>query len=126
MDHLKPGVQIFNYSDQLQMTTREIVDIITEFIPSSIPEFKIPLSFAVSVGSVFDILAKVTGYNFPITAKRMKKFNTPTHHKSEKIRQLGFEQRISIREGFRRMIEWYLQRVASRKKGIVVLLPMGR
>ncbi|MEO0096331.1 MAG: NAD-dependent epimerase/dehydratase family protein, partial [candidate division WOR-3 bacterium] len=33
IDHLKPGVQIFNYSDEPQMTTREIVNIITEFMP---------------------------------------------------------------------------------------------
>ncbi len=108
LDHLKPGLQIFNYSDEPQMTTREIVDIITEFMPHSIPKIKIPLSLAVSVGGIFDILAKITRYNFPITAKRMKKFNTATHHKAEKIRQLGFEQRTSIREGFKRMIEWYL------------------
>ncbi len=108
MEHLKPGVQVFNYSDEPQMTTAEIVKIITEFMPHSIPNFKIPLSLAVSVGSIFDIMAKLTGYNFPITAKRMKKFNTPTFHKSDRIRQLGFQQRISIREGFRRMVEWYL------------------
>ncbi|MGB9721804.1 MAG: hypothetical protein ACPL28_10040 [bacterium] len=97
------------------MTTKEIVDIITEFMPHNIPNYKIPLSLAVSVGSIFDILAKVTRYNFPITAARMKKFNTPTHHKAEKIRKLRFEQRISIKEGFRRMIEWYLKKLESRK-----------
>ncbi len=108
MEHLKPGVQVFNYSDEPQMTTAEIVKIITEFMPHSIPKFKIPLSLAVSMGSIFDIMAKLTGYNFPITAKRMKKFNTPTFHKSDKIRQLGFQQKISIREGFKKMVEWYL------------------
>jgi nucleoside-diphosphate-sugar epimerase len=107
IDHLKPGIQIFNYSDEPQMTTREIVDLITEFMPHTIPKFKIPLSLAVLVGGIFDILAKITGYNFPITARRMQKFNTSTHHKAEKIRQLGFKQRITIREGFKRMIDWY-------------------
>jgi len=112
--HLKSGVQILNYSDEPQMTTAEIVNIITEFMPHSIPKFKIPLSIAVSAGNIFDVLAKITGYNFPITAKRMKKFNTATHHRAEKIRQLGFQQEISVKEGFRRMIEWYLRTVSSR------------
>uniref|UniRef100_A0A7V1EIP2 NAD(P)-dependent oxidoreductase n=1 Tax=candidate division WOR-3 bacterium TaxID=2052148 RepID=A0A7V1EIP2_UNCW3 len=116
MDYLKPGLQIFNYSDEPQMTTREIVGIITEFMPHSIPKFKIPLSLAVSVGGIFDVLAKISGYNFPITAKRMKKFNTATHHKAEKIRQLGFKQRISIKEGFKRMIEWYLTTQSDKKR----------
>ncbi|MEO0190037.1 MAG: NAD(P)-dependent oxidoreductase [candidate division WOR-3 bacterium] len=115
IDHLKPGVQIFNYSDEPQMTTREIVNIITEFMPHGIPKIKIPLSIATTAGSIFDILGKVSGYNFPITAARMKKFNTATHHKSEKIRRLGFEQKISIKEGFKRMVEWYLKRIANKK-----------
>ncbi|MDH7606104.1 MAG: NAD-dependent epimerase/dehydratase family protein, partial [Melioribacter sp.] len=83
IEKLKPGVQIFNYSDEPQLTTKEIVDIITEFMPHRIPNFKIPLSLAASAGSIFDILAKVTGYNFPITATRIKKFNTATHHRAE-------------------------------------------
>ncbi|MGQ9465426.1 MAG: NAD-dependent epimerase/dehydratase family protein [bacterium] len=109
MEHLKPGVQIFNYSDEPQMTTAEIVNTITEFMPHGIPKFKIPLWLAVSAGGIFDVMAKVTGYNFPITAKRMKKFSTRTCHKSDKIRRLGFQQKISIKEGFRRMVEWYLK-----------------
>lgn len=109
MEHLKPGVQVFNYSDEPHMTTAEIVNIITEFMPHSIPKLKIPLWLAASTGSIFDVMAKITGYNLPITAKRMKKFNTPTYHRADKIRQLGFQQNISIKEGFKKMVEWYLK-----------------
>lgn len=108
IDKLKPGIQIFSYSDEPQMTIAQIVDVIGTYLPSGPPKIKLPLFLAVSLGSIFDILAKITGRNLPITAARMKKFATPTHHTSKKIREQGFVQKIEIAEGFRRMIDWYL------------------
>lgn len=109
IDKLKPGVQVFNYTDEPQMTIAQIVETITNYMPHDIPRIKIPLIFATIFGGIFDVLAKLTGYNFPITAARMKKFATATHHKSKKIRKFGFKQEIEIKEGFRRMVEWYLK-----------------
>jgi len=108
LERLKPGVQIFNYSDEPQMTASQIVKTITSYLPNNTPNFKIPLRPALVVGRIFDSLAKLTGHNFPITAFRMEKFATPTHHTSDRIRRLGFRQRIDLPEGFRRMAEWYL------------------
>jgi nucleoside-diphosphate-sugar epimerase len=64
---------------------------------------------AISLGSFLDVAAKITGRNFPITAARMKKFATSTHHTAQKIRALGFQQKIEPREGLRRMVEWYIK-----------------
>ncbi|MBA7600153.1 N-acetyl-alpha-D-glucosaminyl-diphospho-ditrans,octacis-undecaprenol 4-epimerase [subsurface metagenome] len=108
LDKLKPGIQIFNYSDEPQKTITQIVETITKNLPYGIPKIKIPLILAVTLGSILDMLAKLTGYNSPITSARMKKFSTLTHHKSEKIRKFGFQQKIEIKEGFRKMVEWYL------------------
>jgi nucleoside-diphosphate-sugar epimerase len=109
-EKLKPGVQIFNYVDEPQLTIAQTVDIISGYMPHRVPKMKIPLWLAVAGGSVFDLLAKITGHNFPITGARMKKFATSTHHKADKIRQLGFKQNVELREGFRRMVDWYLAR----------------
>lgn len=108
MSKMKPGMEIYNYSDEPQMTIEEIVNTIVSFMPHDIPSKKIPLWVAMSFGSIFDVLGKTTGRNFRITAARMKKFATPTHHKAERIRALGFRQPIETKEGFRRMVEWYL------------------
>ena len=108
MNKMKPGVEIYNYSDEPQMTIEEIVNTIASFMPHDIPKKKIPLWVATSFGSIFDMLGKTTGKNFRITAARMKKFATPTHHKADKVRTLGFKQQIETKEGFRRMVEWYL------------------
>jgi nucleoside-diphosphate-sugar epimerase len=110
IDKLKPGIQIYNYSDEPQFTIAQTVDIISGYMPHRMPKIKIPLFVAVSFGSIFDLLAKITGHNFPITGARMKKFATSTHHKADKIRQLGFKQNVELKEGFKRMVEWYLAR----------------
>ena len=108
INKLKPGVQVFNYSDEPQMTISQVVDIISEYMPHKVPKTKLPLWLAVIFGSVFDLLGKITGHNYPITAARMKKFATSTHHKAEKIRSAGFKQTIATKEGFKRMVEWYI------------------
>ena len=108
LENLKSGLEIYNYSDYPQMTSTRIAETIARYLSRNIPKVRIPLGLAISMGYVFDLLAKVTGYNFPITAKRMKKFNTDTHHKSDKIRELGFKPKIDLNDGFKRMVEWYM------------------
>lgn len=118
MQRLKPGAEIYNYSDYPQLTSEQIVSIIAPCLSCNIPKIKIPLRPAMAIASTFDVLGKFTGYNFPITAKRIKKFNTATYHKSDKIRELGFKPRIDLSEGFRRMAEWYLNN--NKKKNRVI------
>jgi len=108
IDKLRPGVQIFNYSDEPQMTISQVVDIISNYMPHKVPKTRLPLWLAKSFGSIFDLLGKITGKNYPITAARMKKFATSTHHKAMKIRDIGFNQKTETKEGFKRMIEWYI------------------
>jgi len=109
MERMKQGVDVFNYSDYPQMTTKNIVKVITKHLSCNMPKLKLPLGLTLAVASIFDFAGKITGYNFPITAKRIKKFNTATHHKSEKIRKLGFRLSVDLSDGFKRMIEWYLK-----------------
>ena len=109
LERLKPGVEIYNYSDYPQLTSAQIVETIAHCLDQGIPKFKVPLRPAILATSVFDVLAKITGYNFPITAYRIKKFNTPTFHKSDKIRTLGFQPKTDLSVGFKKMVEWYLE-----------------
>jgi len=107
LNRLKPGIDYFNYCDEPQMTIREIVDIVSHYAGVSIPRIKLPLFIALILTFPFDILEKVTGRLFPVTAKRIKKFNTATHFKTNKIREAGFKQPIDLKEGFRRTLEWF-------------------
>jgi nucleoside-diphosphate-sugar epimerase len=104
---MSPGLEIFNYSDEPQLTTRKLVEIIAKESGARVPRIKIPLGFALTAGKLFDVAGKITGYDFPITAARMKKFNTATCHYSNKIRSLGFTAKHTIEEGFAQQIRWY-------------------
>ena len=62
------------------------------------------------MAGVLDVAAKRTGLNLPITAARIKKVNTPTHHRSDKLQAAGFEPRYSVYQGLDKTCEWYATR----------------
>ena len=104
-----PGVSVFNYSDGPQKTSSQIMQIILKHMNRKTFRFHLPIWLAVSGASIFDLLARITRINFPITSYRIRKLNTATHHKAQKIKDLGFSPLISLEEGFRRMVAWYIK-----------------
>jgi nucleoside-diphosphate-sugar epimerase len=110
MERMKPGLNIFNYSDEPHMTIEEIVNIISKPLGKSVPRFRLPLRLVLTVASIFDVIAKISGKNLPIQAFRIKKFAQNTFYKSNVIKETGFKPRISLEEGFRNMIDWYLNK----------------
>jgi len=115
LDHMRPGVEIFNYSDEPQMTTRQLVSLIAQTARVPEPKLKIPVGVALQVARAFDIIGTLTHMDFSITTARIKKFNTPTIYKSERIRLLGFRPPYSIREGLDRNIRWYFEELKTGK-----------
>lgn len=113
---INPGIDVYNYSDEPQMTTKAIVEKIFYYLEKPMPKITIPLWLAVGFGSIFDVLGKITGYNFPITGQRTKKFCTETHHKADKILKEGFQPSISLDEGYKRTIHWFLNHIKSKNK----------
>lgn len=105
---LKPGVETINYSDQPYKTSLEIANIIRKEMGKGLLRFKFPLGLAMCLAYPFDILAKIIKFNLPITANRIEKFNSPTVHGSKKVRDLGFEQKVTTEDGLRKMVQWYL------------------
>ena len=106
---MEEGLHIYNYADSPHLTTKEIVHIIAASAGVNEPKIKIPWSFAMAAASTFDILGNLFGIDFPITSARIRKFNTPTCHKAEKIFALGFRPRFTIKEGLEKMVKWYIE-----------------
>lgn len=107
MANQKPGVHLYNYSDEPHLETRELVEVISRLSGKKVSSFHFPLWLALFAAKAFDVLGGITGYDFPITSARLLKFNTSTEHRSEKIRQSGFTPAYTIEDGLRKNIAWY-------------------
>ena len=105
---MEEGLHLYNYADSPHLTTKEIVHIIAAKAGVKVPKLKIPWSLAITTAGTFDVLGKILGIDFPITSARIRKFNTPTCHKAEKIFSLGFHPRFTIEEGLEKMVKWYI------------------
>ena len=112
LSRLKPGIEICNYSDYPHATSRQMVDRVCDSLGRRRFRFHLPLGPIVFAAQAIDWLSEATGINFPITAKRIRKLNSRTWHGSDKLRALGYEQKVPVEEGMRRMVSWYL---ASRR-----------
>jgi len=115
MDRMKPGMDVYNYADEPHYTSAQIVRFITDSLGRKPYEWHLPLKPILTVTSLVDVLAKVTGINFPITANRIYKINAVTWHGAGNLRQLGFEPRVTVEEGLRRMVAWYREKICAVK-----------
>ena len=105
-ERMKPGVTIYNYADEPQLTTRQISDVIAEALNKKI-RLSVPKTLGVMMGLPFDIIIKLTGKNLPISSARIKKLGTATHHSAGKVFSEGFQPRYSTTEGLKKMVDWY-------------------
>ncbi len=116
MVKMAPGMAVYNYSDYDHLTSAEIIDIIYCCFGRKPMRLRIPLRPVLILTNVVDLLAKVTGINFSITANRIGKLNMRTWHGSDKVRALGFTQRITLKEGFQNMVAWYLGNLGTSRQ----------
>lgn len=105
-ERIGPGVSIFNYADEPQLTSRVIADVIAKALGKKI-RFTIPKSLSIMVGWPFDLMIKVTGKNLPVSSSRIKKLATQTHHSAQKMFSAGFNPVYSTVEGLQKMVSWF-------------------
>ena len=105
----KPGVHIYNYADEPQLTTRDISETIAEALGRKIA-ITLPKMVGQAVGLPFDLVIKVTGKNLPVSSARIRKLATQTYHSADKILATGFKPRFNTIEGLQKMVAWYRQK----------------
>jgi nucleoside-diphosphate-sugar epimerase len=103
---LGPGVHIFNYVDGPDMNTRDLVEYTRRCLGRSgkIPE--IPRQIALAGGHLMDVLARLTGRRFTISAIRVRKFCESTQFRATLATQSGFIPSYSLSEGLARTIQF--------------------
>ena len=101
------GFEVYNYADEPHMQFREIVASIYRLLGRKPPGFSLPAKPVLAIVKPLDVLTRIMGKDFPISAA-IKKMNRPTHHSADKIRSIGFRQVLGFEDGLKRMINWYM------------------
>lgn len=100
-----PGVHIYNYVDGPDMSTSELVEHVWRCLGRQGKPTQLPKSVAMAAGHAFDLLARVSGRRFPISAIRVRKFCESTQFRADRIASTGFVPPYTLAEGQARTIE---------------------
>jgi GlcNAc-P-P-Und epimerase len=101
---LTSGVHIFNYADGPDMSTEELTNYICRCLGKRGRAVKIPKTVTMIGGYGFDIVARLSGRTFPISAIRVRKFCETTQFKAERIAETGFTSPYSLEDGLARTL----------------------
>ncbi len=102
---LGPGTHVFNYADGPDMNTNDLVSYIKARMGNSSTTPSIPLPIALTAGYGLDVLSKISGRTFPISAIRVQKFCENTQFLSIKAREIGFVQPYTLADALTRTIQ---------------------
>jgi nucleoside-diphosphate-sugar epimerase len=100
--------EIFNYVDKPDLDTRRLLGVIYHALGRQPPVLHLPLSLALVGALLFDLMIKISGRNLPISTARIRKMSAQTKFESDKIRQAGFQPKMTLIDGIDRMTRWYL------------------
>ncbi|WP_438335316.1 NAD-dependent epimerase/dehydratase family protein [Edwardsiella tarda] len=105
------GRHIFNYIDKPDFNMNELTDVICSALHRKKNNVRVPYFIGLLGGYCFDILAKVTGREFPVSSIRVKKFCARTQFKSNNIVQSGFKAPVSLEQGIANTVRYeFLER----------------
>ena len=105
LNNVKQDLFIYNYSDYPQINVKNQVKIICDIVQSPLP-FKIPLFLTIIFTIPIDIIEKLLNIDLKFNSMRIKKFTASTFFESDKIRNLGFKQKISIYDAIYNTNKW--------------------
>ena len=101
----QPGYYVYNYADKPDLSSQEIVDIVREEMGLQSSSLKIPFSVGLLGGYALDIVSKITGKKFPVSAVRVQKFCADTTINSSAAMSSGFTPPYSLEDGLRNMVK---------------------
>ena len=112
--HASAGVRIFNYADQPDLTSRQIVNTICSALEKKLPvPFSIPVWLGLLAGRIFDVVARLSGRSMPISAIRVRKFCAETSVGVEALLSSDFVAPFALRDALHRTIATDFPRTPS-------------
>jgi len=103
------GLQIYNCTDKPYPKLKEVIKYIAEIKGFSKPKIVIPKWFAYFIGLLFECFSFLIKKDLGITRERIYKFTMPTDYRSEKLAEVGYIQKHSVKDRIQNMANWYLR-----------------
>lgn len=99
------GYHVFNYADKPDLSMNELIEQTEKLLAKRVSRIKIPYAVGYLGGLSLDVVGKLLGRTFPISAVRVKKFCATTQFSSEKLTKVGFERPYTLKEGLEKTIQ---------------------
>ena len=107
IDAFGPGVHIFNYIDKPDFDMNTLVGTVNSKLgKSSGTKIRLPYRLGLAAGYGFDLIARITGKNFPVSSIRINKFCATTQFDTSISKKTDFTPPISLQEGLERTIQY--------------------
>ena len=101
-----PGVHIYNYIDKPDFTMNALFAHVNKLLGRSAEiKFRLPFFLGLLLGSSFDLVAKITGKKFPISAIRVKKFCANSVYESA-IESTGFIPPVPLMDAIEKTVRF--------------------
>lgn len=101
-----PGYRLFNYIDKPDTNMNELVQQVEKSLNKKLPSIRLPYWLGYLGGVCFDILAKISGKKFPVSAVRVKKFCATTQFDATTAHNIGFKAPYTLLEGLDRTLHY--------------------
>jgi nucleoside-diphosphate-sugar epimerase len=102
----KPGVHIYNYIDKPDLSMNALVEHVNKLLGKSAEiKFRLPFSVGLLIGLSFDLIAKITGKNFSVSAIRVKKFCVNSVYESA-VESTGFIPPVPLMDAIERTVQF--------------------
>lgn len=102
----EPGVYVYNYIDKPDFTMNNLVTYVNKLLGRSTGiKLRLPFSLGLLIGHSFDLVAKITGKKFPISAIRVKKFCVNSVYESS-IESTGFIPPVPLMEAIEKTVRF--------------------
>ena len=102
----KPGYRLFNYIDKPDTNMSELVRQVEKSLNKKLPAIRLPYWLGYMGGLSFDLLAKLTGKKFSVSAVRVKKFCATTQFDATAAHSSGFKAPFTLSEGLHRTLHY--------------------
>jgi nucleoside-diphosphate-sugar epimerase len=113
----KPGYRLYNYIDKPDLNMNELVQQVEKSLNKKLPAIRLQYWLGYMGGLSFDLLAKLTGKKFSVSAVRVKKFCATTQFDATLAHNSGFKAPFTLSEGLHRTLHYEF--IDKEKDGVV-------